>query len=74
MATAFIAATFYHLFNATSISNGVIGASKKAQIVIAIFFIASSLYESGIVGDRQSFSTKSVASENATKLTAKKTK
>jgi hypothetical protein len=44
MLTAFVAATFYHLFTQTSLSEGVVEASKKAQVLIAIFFFAHNLY------------------------------
>lgn len=39
MISALIAATFYHLFVNTSLSNGVIDASKKAHVVIATGFV-----------------------------------
>jgi hypothetical protein len=39
MMSAFVAATFYHIFINTSLSAGVIDASKKAQVVIAIGFV-----------------------------------
>lgn len=43
MLSAAIAATFYHLFMSTSLSAGIIDADKKAQVLIAIFFIAYNL-------------------------------
>lgn len=43
MLSAFIAATFYHLFTNTSLSEGVIKAEQKAQVLIAIFFITHNL-------------------------------
>jgi len=39
MMSALIAATFYHLFVNTSLSEGVVDAPKKAHVVIAICFI-----------------------------------
>lgn len=44
MLSAFIAATFYHLFISTSLSDGVIDAPKKAHVTIAVFFICYHLY------------------------------
>jgi hypothetical protein len=44
MQSAVIAATFYHLFNNTSLSDGTIDASKKSHLLIALFFIAYNLY------------------------------
>jgi len=44
MLTAFVAATFYHLFVNTSLSDGVKEAPKKAHVIIAIFFIAYHVY------------------------------
>lgn len=43
MLSAFIAATFYHLFLNTSMSVGVIKAAEKAHVIIAVFFIAYNL-------------------------------
>lgn len=43
MLSALIAATFYHLFVSTSISDDVIDAPKKAQVLVAKFFIAYGL-------------------------------
>lgn len=43
MLSAFIAATFYHLFLNTSLSAGVFKAEEKAHILIAVFFIAYNL-------------------------------
>jgi hypothetical protein len=43
MLSAFIAATFYHIFISTSLSRGVMKAEKKAQVLIAIFFITFNL-------------------------------
>mmetsp|Transcript_86 Transcript_86/g.197 ORF Transcript_86/g.197 Transcript_86/m.197 type:complete len:131 (+) Transcript_86:30-422(+) len=39
MLTALIAAAFYHIFMSTSLSYGVIDASKKAHLVVAVFFV-----------------------------------
>jgi hypothetical protein len=39
MLTAFLAASFYHLFLNTSLSAGVIDAPAKAHILITLFFI-----------------------------------
>ena len=44
MLSAFIAATFYHLFISTSVSEGVIDARKKAHVIVAMFFICYHLY------------------------------
>jgi hypothetical protein len=44
MTSAMMAATFYHVFNHTSLSDGVIDASKKAHLVITLFFIAYHLW------------------------------
>ena len=43
MTTAFVAATAYHLFVSTSLSDGVEDAAKKAQVAVACFFIGYSL-------------------------------
>lgn len=39
MISALIAATFYHLFVNTSLSHGVVDASKKAHVVVATGFV-----------------------------------
>jgi hypothetical protein len=44
MISALCGATFYHLFVNTSLSDGVLEASKKAQVIIACFFIAYNMY------------------------------
>ena len=44
MTTALVAATFYHFFMQTSLSDGVIEAHKKAQLLVAVFFISHNLY------------------------------
>jgi hypothetical protein len=44
MISALIGATFYHLFTSTNLSDGVVDASKKAQVVMACFFITYNLY------------------------------
>jgi hypothetical protein len=44
MMSALIGATFYHLFIHTSLSDGVVDASKKAQVIMALFFITYNLY------------------------------
>ena len=44
MITALVAATFYHFFMQTSLSDGVIDAHKKAQLLVAVFFITYNLY------------------------------
>jgi hypothetical protein len=44
MMSAMFGATFYHLFVHTSLSDGVLEASKKAQVIIACFFIAYNMY------------------------------
>ena len=43
MITALVAATFYHLFLSTSLSDGVVSADKKAHLMVAEFFIVYSL-------------------------------
>jgi len=70
MSTALFAATCYHLFVSTSVSEGVEDASQKAQVVMASFFIAYSL------ATEVGFSTivKSGRSEVATESSKKKTK
>lgn len=44
MLTALVAATFYNFFMHTSMSDGVIDAHKKAQLLVAVFFISHNLY------------------------------
>jgi hypothetical protein len=44
MMSALVGATFYHLFVHTSLSDGCLEASKKAQVIIACFFIAYNMY------------------------------
>jgi hypothetical protein len=44
MISAFLGATFYHIFLNTTLSKGVMNASKKAHAVVAIFFIFYHLY------------------------------
>lgn len=44
MRTAFVGAAFYHLFLHTSLSEGVVDPSKKAQVLVAYFFIAHNIY------------------------------
>lgn len=44
MLTALVAATFYNFFMHTSLSDGVIDAHKKAQFLVAVFFISHNLY------------------------------
>ena len=46
MLSAFIAATFYHLFCSTSISDDVVDAPKKAHLCVTLFFIGYNLYKS----------------------------
>jgi hypothetical protein len=48
MFSAFIAATFYHLFLNTSLSAGVLDAPKKAHVIVALWFILYGLYSAGI--------------------------
>ena len=43
MISAFIAATFYHLFVSTKLSADVQDAGKKGQVLVAVFFIAYNL-------------------------------
>ena len=72
MVTACIAAAFYHLFNATSVSDGVVGAAKKSQVLIAVFFIASHFHYAGLIKD---FSMpKKTTAPDSNKLATKKTK
>ena len=44
MYTAFVAATLFHLFLHTNLSEGVVDAPKKAQVFVALFFIGHHLY------------------------------
>ena len=44
--SAFVAAAFYHLFTATSMSEGVVDAPKKAHVIVTFFFVAYNLYSS----------------------------
>lgn len=44
MTTALVAATFYNFFKNTSMSEGVIEPHKKAQVLVAVFFITHNLY------------------------------
>jgi hypothetical protein len=44
MLTACLGATFYHFFMHTSISDGVVDPSKKAQVLVTYFFIAHNIY------------------------------
>lgn len=44
MLTALVAATFYNFFMHTSLSEGVVDAHKKAQLLVAVFFISHNLY------------------------------
>lgn len=46
MYTALTASVFLHLFLSTSFSDGVEKAGKKAQLVMALYFIASNIYYS----------------------------
>lgn len=43
MYSALIAATFFHLFLHTSLSEGVVNAADKARVLIVVFFIALNL-------------------------------
>jgi hypothetical protein len=44
MLSAFLGATCLHLFLSTSLSEGVIDASEKGHVVLAVFFIVYNLY------------------------------
>jgi hypothetical protein len=44
MISALVGATFYHLFVNSSLSDGVAEAPKKAQVIVACFFIAYNMY------------------------------
>jgi hypothetical protein len=44
MLSAFIAATSFHLFMNTSLSDGVVDAKNQCQIAVALFFIAYGFY------------------------------
>jgi hypothetical protein len=44
MLTALVAASFYNLFMFTSLSDGVMDAHKKAQFLVACFFIVHNLF------------------------------
>ena len=50
MFSAFIAATCFHLFYATSLSEGVIDKHPKGQLVMALFFISGNIYETYFKG------------------------
>jgi len=69
MLSALIAAAFYHLFVSTSISDDVIDAPKKAQVLVAKFFIAYGLAK----GVSLKFSS-TAQPEAAAKTSAMKTK
>lgn len=44
MMTALVAAAFYNFFIFSSLSDGVIDAHKKAQFLVAVFFITRNLF------------------------------
>jgi len=44
MLSSFVAASFYHLFNSTSVSDGVKDAAKKSHVMVTYYFIAYHLY------------------------------
>lgn len=46
MLSAFIAATFFHLF--TTFATDVIYVEKKAKVMVAVFFITYGMYTSGV--------------------------
>ena len=48
MRSAFIAATFYHLFLNTDLSYGVVDAKNKAHVIVATWFILHGWYQAGI--------------------------
>jgi hypothetical protein len=68
MLSAFIGATFYHLFTQTSLSEGVINAPQKAQVIVALFFVAYHLFE--VVGELLPMTKgKSASAKNESKKT-----
>ena len=46
MLSAFIGATFFHLF--TSLATDVMYAEKKAKVIVALFFITYGMYTNGV--------------------------
>ena len=67
MLSALIAATFYHLFVSTSISDDVIDAHKKAHVMVAKFFIAYGLAKGvniSFLGKKQEAKTISTKKED----------
>ena len=48
MRSAFIAATFYHLFLNTDLSSGIEAAAQKAHVIVATWFILHGWYQAGI--------------------------
>ena len=69
MWSAFVAAAFYHIFMNTSLSDGIPDAAKKAQVLVACFFIVYGLAKD--VGSSM-FSIK--VNETATKSNKAKSK
>lgn len=70
MISAFIGATFYHLFTMTALSEGVMDASKKAHIIVAVFFIVHHLHVAGLFD----IVVKTLSPEKPTEKETKKTK
>eukprot|EP00525_Craspedostauros_australis_P000756 CAMPEP_0198111420 /NCGR_PEP_ID=MMETSP1442-20131203/3375_1 /TAXON_ID= /ORGANISM="Craspedostauros australis, Strain CCMP3328" /LENGTH=327 /DNA_ID=CAMNT_0043767837 /DNA_START=228 /DNA_END=1211 /DNA_ORIENTATION=+ len=75
MFSAFVAATFYHLFMNTSLSEGVVDAQKKAHVTVAAWFFFYSMYVNGIWAKLAGTSSPPVAEKktNGTAAEAKKT-
>lgn len=46
MLSAFIGATFFHLF--TTLATDVVYAQKKAKVLVALFFIVYGMYANGV--------------------------
>lgn len=66
MLSALIAATCLHFFMGTGLSDGVIDAKKKAQVIMAVYFIVYNLYST--------FALKYLASATQLKVESKKNK
>lgn len=72
MLSAFIAATCFHLFLNTSLSEGVIDAKPKAHICMVVFFIIYNLYYT--FGDKLFPKLKETETNTTTTTTKKKKK
>lgn len=69
MLSAFLGATFFHLFVSTSLSDGVVEAPKKAQVIVACFFIAYNLYTTFPPGTGQGTKKKTAVKASTPKKT-----